>query len=285
MSLPRLAALPRGGFEERHSHGTRVLRSRLLEASGVPHAFGTRLGGASEGPYQEANRGFSTRDRPEAVAANWAALLAAAGLPGVPLGFVRQVHGTEVRWAARDGGQAAAQGPGFRDLGPGDGVALRQPGMAAAVVTADCVPVLVAFDLPTGAPGVAALHSGWRGTVADLVGGFLAGHQVEVRAVAIGPHIRSCCFEIGPEVAERVASTARALGIEVDRVLSPGKDDRSHADLETLVGAQLARAGVAGDRIDRGAPCTVCDGDRFFSYRRQGPGHGLLGHAIGLGSP
>jgi YfiH family protein len=151
------------------------------------------------------------------------------------------------------------------------------PGVACGVRSADCVPVLVA-ERASGA--VVAVHSGWRGTVQDVVAAALAalrdavGTQGELVA-AIGPHIETCCFEIGDDVAADLAA-ASSLG---ERAIRRG-EARPHADLRAIVRAQLEAAGVRGEAIDDVRGCTVCDAERFHSYRRDGARGGRLLSAI-----
>jgi YfiH family protein len=163
-------------------------------------------------------------------------------------------------------------------LSVGDVTLSRSPGVACGVRSADCVPVLLA-DRRTGA--VAAVHSGWRGTVAgaapagvaalrELVGG------EEDLVAAVGPHIEACCFEVGDDVAAQLAGCSSAGESAVIR--APGR--KTHVDLRRIVHAQLEAAGIAEGRIDDVRGCTVCDKERFHSYRRDGKVSGRLLSAI-----
>lgn len=145
----------------------------------------------------------------------------------------------------------------------GDALVTRQIGVRVAVKTADCVPVLL-YD--PRARAVAAVHAGWRGVVQNIAGAAVAemtrrfGTQPEDLLAAIGPRIGACCFEVGPEVAHQF------------RTLFPEREDldrHTKVDLEEGVVRQLAASGVQGLRIDRGAPCTYCGGEEFFSWRRD----------------
>ena len=132
---------------------------------------------------------------------------------------------------------------------------------------ADCAPLLL-LDTESGA--VAALHAGWRGTVGGVVAAGVqallqrGGGRREALAVAIFPHIRRCCFEVGDDVAAELARP-RPIRDVVDR--SRGKP---HVDLTAILVAQLAALGVARERIDDVAGCTRCEAQRFFSFRRDG---------------
>ena len=178
-----------------------------------------------------------------------------------PVAWARQVHSARV---------VAAQAG---ECGEGDGLVARQAGLALAIVTADCVPVLLA-----GPGGVAAAHAGWRGIAAGVVGATVAallgrdggGKDGEPGADAgsltawIGPAIGPCCYETGEDVAEQVAA---ASGLRP--AAAPG---RPHLDLPAAVRRQLAAAGVGRIRLLRA--CTRCDAGRLHSYRRDGRGGG-----------
>jgi YfiH family protein len=177
--------------------------------------------------------------------------------------WARQVHGARVL-AVEPGA------PG--DIGEGDGLVARDRAVALAIVTADCVPVLLA-----GPAGIAAAHAGWRGIVAGVVPATLAalrtlaplaprgGAAAECRAW-IGPAIGPCCYETAPEVAERLAAASDAA------MVSPGPAGRPHVDLQRAVRHQLEAAGVR--RIEVVTLCTRCAADRLHSYRREGRGGG-----------
>jgi len=155
--------------------------------------------------------------------------------------------------------------------------------VAAGVRTADCVPVLVA-DRSSGA--VAAAHAGWKGVEAGVVAAAVRellgdgdGGPASLVA-AIGPHIETCCFEVGVDVADRLAAASPA-GRAVVRPASPSKSD-THAlvDLRRAVRAQLEALGFAAGAIDDVRGCTACDAERFFSYRRDGARSGRHVSAI-----
>jgi YfiH family protein len=229
---------------------------------GFPHGFTTRRGGVSRAPWDALNLGGAVGDDPAAVAENWSRLAAATGLS---FARVRQVHGDRVV-AAR-----AAGAPGEE----ADAVTTAAPGVAACVLVADCVPVLLA-DPRSGA--VAAVHAGWRGTIARI-----AARAVEALArdhgarpgelvAAIGPSIGPCCYEVSPELAARFA---REVGGEA----APRAD---RVDLWRANARVLADAGVAPGAVDTLRRCTSCEGDLFFSHRRHS---GCTGRQVGYVAP
>ena len=143
--------------------------------------------------------------------------------------------------------------------GEGDALFTDQTGLALSVITADCVPILLA-----GPGGLAAIHAGWRGIVGGVVSATLqklAGPFAEWTAW-IGPSIGLCCYEVGDDVASQVVAASGP------QVLSPGPTGRPHLDLQMAVRRQLERAGV-GEVVTVQA-CTRCDEERLWSYRREG---------------
>jgi YfiH family protein len=255
--------------------GPDLLRSRLLDGAGFRHAFFTRRGGHSPRPFDSLHFGAAGQDR-ATLAANVRAAADALDVGPERLYVVTQVHGRDV---------AAVGGDEDRDAvlaREADVVVTKAAGIACGVKVADCVPVLVG-DRVSGA--VAAIHSGWQGTVADVVGAGVAalrrelGRDVDLVA-AIGPHIEACCFEVGDDVAAKLA--ACAPGASVVRADRP----RPHVDLRSIVRAQLRAAGLDDGAIDDVAGCTKCDASRFFSYRRDREKSGrLLSAIVARGAP
>lgn len=224
------------------------------------------------GAAGEQNLGWTAEDDPAVVRGNRAAFAEAVG-QGVPLELVtvRQVHGAEVRVLERDAAPRM-QADGTARY-PGDGLVSRTPGYLAAVLTADCVPVLVA---DTRQRAVGAFHAGWRGTLARVVQQGLAAMRVsygtkpEDVVAAIGPCIGACCFEVGAEVRtafEEAFAWGGALFAEAGGSL--------RMDLVEANRRQLVEAGVRAEDVSVLAACTACTrvagtGRRnFFSHRAE----------------
>jgi YfiH family protein len=238
----------------------------LLTSAVIPpafrHGFPTRAGGVSAPPFDTLNLGAKWGDAPASVAENRRRLARAAG---APLFAASQVHGVAI--ARVRAGDAPA------DLArvEADGLCTDRAGVALAVFVADCIPAFV-VDPRTGA--FAAVHAGWRGTLAGVLpaavralGAHFGARAADLR-VALGPAIGPCCFEVGPEVVEAFEAGlpgARAAGVILDA--APG--GKPHVDLKRANRLVLERAGVAPDAIDAGPECTSCDRARFFSYRRD----------------
>jgi YfiH family protein len=244
----------------REKDGVRWLQADL---DGAGAAFSTRLGGVSEAPFDSLNLGLLTDDSAENVGENRRRLAAALGFEPEQVAIARQVHG--VRLVEHSAPFACSfQSPNNKKeqaKGPpeADGHVLREPGLAALVFTADCLPVAVA-----GPGGMAMLHAGWRG----LAGGILAAgaEAVGATSAAIGPGIGPCCYEVGDEVLESFSGLGE--GVAEGRML----------DLAGVARRQLAQAGV--ERVESAGLCTSCEAELFFSHRRD---EGRTGRQGGVG--
>lgn len=193
-----------------------------------------------------------------------------AARPPADLVRARQVHGRGVlRVAAGDAGL----------LGDGDALVSDLPGVPIGVVTADCVPILVATESGV----VAAVHAGWRGLAAGVIGAALErladlARDVDRAVAVIGPHIGASCYEVDAPVID--ALEAR-FGAEVEQAARETRPGHFEIALGVLAAFDLERAGLARARIASVADaCTACDAARFHSYRRDGAGGGRLFHFI-----
>lgn len=224
------------------------------------HAFTTlRRGvGSSAPPFDDfnlGNRGGPEGDDPGAVDGNRQALVEAFALPAPPR-WLRQVHGTEVHRAGAGAPDAAA------DLPVADAAVTSVPGVVLAVLTADCLPVILAAD---DGSEVAVAHAGWRGLAAGVLERTLAGMTTPPWHVLawMGPAAGPDAYEVGGDVhAAFVDRDPRAAGAFV--ATRPG---HWHVDLYALARERLARSGVR--RIAGGGLCTLSDPARFFSHRRD----------------
>jgi YfiH family protein len=252
-----------------------LLRSDLISAPFV-HGFTTRAGGVSAPPFDALNLGGKWGDDPAAVSENRRRLERAVG---GALAVARQVHGANVvRVRAGDDRDTLTRTDA-------DGLCTDAAGVVLGVFVADCIPALL-VDPRTGA--VAAVHAGWRGTVAGVLPAAVRALQAEFGArpgdlrVALGPAIGPCCFEVGPEVVaafEALVPDARPSRIVVP---SPrGEVGKANVDLKAANRLLLERAGVAPEAIDAGPECTHCDRARFYSFRRDGNATGQLMGVVG----
>jgi len=242
--------------ERRSLGGLSVLVSPLLEREGFLAAFTERDGGGSAAPYDTLNLGLYTRDRRATVLENRGRVIRALGVPPWAMAF--QVHGADVVRIGRD-----RAGAGFDDGAPVrgfDALAVSDPGVPVAVLTADCLPIALAS--PTEGL-VVAVHAGWRGLSAGVVQRATSLFADGPTLAAIGPGIRRCHYEVGVDVAEAVDRGTGGTAA-VDR-----RDGRTFLDLSDTAQAALRALGV--ERIDAASECTACEEGRFFSARRDGP--------------
>ncbi len=199
--------------------------------------------------------GFGTR-----LSRNW---------PPQPALTVKQIHSNRV---------LPANGRKSGVIGEGDALIVSQAGTLAAIRTADCLPILLADPVRRV---VAAVHAGWRGTVAGIsslaveeLSNKFGSRSSDLIAV-IGPGIGECCFEVGPEVASQFVG------------LFPERDNLQERTRISLVEAnrrQLREAGVQADRIEDIQECTCCGREQFESFRRDREASGRMVAAIGIKS-
>lgn len=210
----------------------------------------TRGGGCSAAPYDSFNLGDHVGDQPALVAANRAALC--DQLPAEPC-WLNQVHGVCVVDLATCEGVPAA-----------DAAVSRVPGKVCAVMTADCLPVLLCDRAGTV---VGAAHAGWRGLVGGVIEATVAAMQVPPSEVLawLGPAIGPDAFEVGDEVRAAFLAADPAAECAFRATARPGK---WLADIYLLARQRLAALGV--NVVAGGDACTVTERERFFSYRRDG---------------
>ena len=264
------------------------------------HGFSTRSGGVSsvykqEGGPEELNLGWTKEDDPRLVAENRRHF--ACGVSGRMSGksesvlvTVAQIHSATVQVVGKDDGAAegllrTAEG---KAVLRGDGLMTDVPGILLGIQTADCVPVLV---VDTKRRAVAALHAGWRGTVAGIVEAGVAqmsaryGSRGEDLVAAIGPSIGRCCYSVGQEVRE--AFEAR-YGYAKE-LFSQGESEHlgpEHLDLWEANGRQLVEAGVSAEKIALVGECTACavvaGRKKYFSHRGERGFAGRMMSAVGI---
>lgn len=215
---------------------------------GVRAASTVRRGGLSQGAYAGLNLGDHVGDDAEAVRANRRQLRDGLGLPAEPV-WLRQVHGARVLDAAGAAGQEA------------DGAFTARCGEVCAVMTADCLPVLLCS---LDGERVAAVHGGWRSLAAGILETTVVAMGTTRLMAWLGPAIGPAAFEVGGEV--RAAFTARDAALA--GAFRAVGDDQWLADIYAIARRQLQVLGVS--ECYGGGYCTHGDPERFFSYRRDG---------------
>jgi polyphenol oxidase len=276
---------------------------RILEAPALAklewlvHGFSTRPGGLSrlEEPSTDGkservlNLGFTDWDSRQHVIENRRKFSGALGARRMRLVALRQVH-SDIPYLVDASNFAHDQEPP-----KGDALFTSETGVLLAVQTADCIPILLA---DTRMRAVAAIHSGWRGTLNRIAEKTLGrmrmefGTQPEDVIAALGPGIGGCCYEVGHEVAGEfngqfpsardwfagpLDATARGENdpnwLPWLTMKPPGhapEPARVHLDLIAANRTILAAAGVPPESISASGFCTACRTDLFFSYRREG---------------
>lgn len=231
-----------------------MLEMITSDALAPRHGFFTRKGGASSGIYSGLNCGTGSTDQAEIVAINRARVAEAMGVEPAQLVTVNQVHSADVITVSGP--------PGDRPRA--DGMVTATPGLALAVLTADCQPVLFA-DAAAGVIGAA--HAGWRGAkdgvLEATVDAMVALGAVRGRiAAVIGPTISQTAYEVGQEFFEAFTDDEP----QTSRFFINGNGDRYLFDLPGYGLWRLREAGVGQAEWIR--HCTYRDPARFFSYRR-----------------
>jgi YfiH family protein len=240
----------------------RLHTSPVIPREGFVHGFPERGGGVSTGLRASLNLGVRWGDDRANVDENRRRLAEHAGYAPEQLQAMRHVHGTAV-WVV---------GEPVPEPGEFDGLVCDRVGPVLSAFAADCIPIV--FAEPE-ARVIGSAHSGWRGTVAGVARNVIArmierGARADRVRVALGPSIGPCCFEVGPEVVAQFRAEFGDLPGLV--VAGPAKD---HVDLRIATRAVVERAGVRPEHIDDRPPCTRCNPERFFSYRRDGMAGGV----------
>lgn len=271
----------------------------LTRMSWLVHGFSTRRGGASRAYGNGSlNLGFTVHDERAAVLKNRTAIVAALAKGSKAqwqLATVRQLHSDLIHFVSKGSGHPLA----------GDGLITNTPELLLAVLTADCLPVIV-VDPRQRAVGV--FHAGWRGTVKRIVEkgvGEMRKHfgsdPAQLRA-AIGPGIRNCCYQVGPEVKDTFQAQF-AYGSELFRetkerneiherypllfltARAPGHSElpkKIFLDLAEANRRQLLDAGVPARNISDLGLCTSCKPELFFSHRAEKGRTGRMMAVVGI---
>ena len=234
-----------------------ILSAELSALPGVAHGFFTRAGGVSEGIYGSLNGGIGSHDAPANIAENRARMARRLGVAPERFLSVWQHHSPDCLVVETPFDMASRP--------KADAMATKTRGLALAIGTADCGPVLFA-DAQAGVIGGA--HSGWKGALTGVLEATVAameglGARRERIVAVLGPMISGRAYEVGPEFVQRFT----AAGPDNDRYFSPsGKPGHALFDLPAFVMRRLEAAGV-GKAVNLDV-CTYGD-DRLFSYRRM----------------
>jgi YfiH family protein len=236
--------------------------SPLLAGAGFRHAFFTRLGGASDGPFESLSFSTTVGDDPRHVDENLRRAARLLGVDAAHVLYLSQVHGRQARF------YGAAERREHLITLEGDAIGGTSPRAAYGVRSADCVPILVA-DQTSGA--VMAIHAGWRGVVAGIIEAGVARLREGIGGTgrllaAIGPHISKEAFEVSEDVAAELAAASPVT----TAVVRPPGAAKPHVDLRLIVTHKLLAVGLTDATIDQVGGCTVLDQKYYFSFRRDG---------------
>jgi len=271
--------LATAGFYWRELDGVRALVCRPLEQDGFVNGFSTRHGGVSDMPKDALSLAGFHDDATENILENRRRFLKL--FPGEwSLAGCWQVHGAEVRVV----NSVAEAKPAEDQLGETiycDVIVSNAEHVLAGVKTADCVPILLG-DPRTRS--FAAVHAGWRGTLATAVIEGVKrladeyGARAEDLRVAIGAAAGPCCYEVGGDVID--AFTSRFP--DGAKLFTPTRPGHAFVDLITANRNQLESAGVLPERIHVLPLCTMCRTDLFFSFRNEKKLHGKVGRLMAV---
>jgi len=232
----------------------------------VTAAFSTRKTGFSPEPYDTLNMGFTTGDIPDNTARNRTLFFETLSIPEKNTAKMSQVHSDNIFIAEKAG-----------HLGTGDGIITDTVDVFLCGTFADCASVVI-FEPQHKIVGL--FHVGWRGLACGIA---KKGVEKIYRTygikpcnllIGIGPHIKSCCFEIGKDVAD----------IFDRKFIIKKRGNKQHLRIEDVIINQLCSVGVIEKNIERSDFCTVCDNELFFSHRKSKGKTGRMMTVIGITS-
>ena len=213
------------------------------------HAATTlRTGGVSCGAYASLNPALHVGDDADLVKQNRRLIKESLGLPSEPV-WLDQIHSNR-----------AVPAVITEPLQQADASYTAEPGVVCAVLTADCLPLLVCA---ADGSQVAAIHAGWRGLLAGVIGNTVSAMQNSDFLVWLGPAISPDCFEVGAEVRDAFLQKSAAF----TTAFKQHGNGKWLADIYQLARIELAMLGI--DKIYGGGFCTVTEQERFYSYRRD----------------
>ena len=271
-------ASEQAGFYWRQLGNVQALVCAPLEAAGFVNGFSTRLGGISPFPENALNLAGFNEDTAENILENRRRFLKLFGGEW-ELAGCWQVHGADVRLINTVAEAKPPEGARGETIYC-DAIVSNAAGVLAGVKTADCVPILIG-DPNTGA--FAAVHAGWRGTLAEVATKALERMTNEYNTkpqdvhIAIGPAAGACCYEVGSDVINAFKSN-----VPGQNLFTETRVDHACIDLLKANRGQLILAGVDPERINIAPLCTMCHTDLFFSYRREKSVQGKVGRLMSV---
>lgn len=246
-------------FEEINEGGLVYMRSTLIPAR---HAFTTRYGGVSRGEFASLNLGSNRGDDPEAVRENYRRVCALMGAGIDDCAVTKQVHGSVVRVVTKADRHVCMSTVPYE----ADGLVTNERGLPIMCFVADCVPALLCDGEHSV---IAAVHCGWRSSVADILGETVKkmcalGAKPESIHAAMGAAIGRCCFETDDDVPEAVE---KYLGGETAGLFDRRADGKTMVDLRAANARRLIQLGLKAENIDLSQECTMCSHEKYWSHR------------------
>ena len=263
-------------LNEKNNQGVTWLSFPALEETGmVTHAFSTRMGGVSEGPYATMNFSFTRGDDPKAVKENYRRMANALNVDMERMVVTWQTHTTNVRLVSeRDFGKGVITDRDYRDV---DGLITNIPGVTLVTFFADCVPL---YFVDTKKRVIGLSHSGWRGTV-NRMGAETIRRMTEVFGTnpadvvaCIGPSICQECYEVGSEVIEQFQTAFDEK--HYDNLFYEKPNGKYQLNLWEANRIVLSEAGIPESQISVTDICTYCNPDLLHSHRRCAEKRGNL---------
>jgi YfiH family protein len=258
------------------------VKSNILRS---PHAFATRRGGVSENEHTKSlNLAFGRGDEDEIVLKNLDIFAQEVGFERESIVSLPQIHSDRIFTVTKE---MCGQGYFIRDgIESGDGYVTAERGVTLGIKTADCTPILLEAEKDSEIIAIGAVHAGWRGTVADIVGkcvqrlvSELGAERQSIRA-AIGPCIHKCCYEVSEDLYFEVAK-----GLSDDmarRFVLPSKEveGKFYCDLVGINRELLISHGLCDENIDIIDECTCCIPEKYFSHRYSNGHRGTMLNVI-----
>ncbi len=244
-------------FSEHKINDRIYLKSDLFDKGSVLHAFTTSLGGVSDGIIKGFNLGFNTKDNIDSVLENYRLLSYDLGFNLDKTVISKQTHTNNIRLVTEaDAGKGITRKSDIEDT---DGLITNVKNLALIIFSADCTPILI-YDKERSV--VAAVHAGWRGSVKKIAAKAINlmtesyGCNPKNMYAATGPSIGPCCFEFGKEAKE----------IFGEKYLTES-NGKYFVDLWSYNRDELILGGIPEENIDVSGICTVCNSDKYYSYR------------------
>lgn len=254
------------------------LRSWMERFPGLTAGMTSRLGGVSAPPYASLNMGLHVGDQPADVVRNRERAAAEIGLPLSSWVFAEQVHGTQVAYI-REAERGRGAFSRTDEISASDALITTDSKVVLAALFADCVPL---YFIDPAHRAIAVAHAGWQGTVGSIAEQVVDSMKSRYGSApgglyaAIGPSIRSCCYQVDERVAQPVrtllAKLAAQDGCDDDPgsyLLSDSEEGKYRLDLQLVNRQIMIKAGILPSRIEITKWCTSCNVDQLFSHRKE----------------